>query len=79
MRQQRLCSSSLHRTGKARGPRRDTNLNVTILGDQQRYRVLAGQIERWLWPNHAAGTTVRRYEQYWTALIFIFAYTRIHI
>ena len=27
-------------------PRRNTVLNVTILGDQQRYRVLAGRIER---------------------------------
>ena len=27
-------------------PRRNTVLNVTILGDHQRYRVLAGRIER---------------------------------
>jgi hypothetical protein len=26
---------------------RNTVLDVTILGDQQRYRVLAGPIERW--------------------------------
>jgi hypothetical protein len=28
-------------------PRRTTILDVTILGDQQRYRVLAGRIEQW--------------------------------
>lgn len=28
-------------------PRRNTVLNVTILGDDQRYRVLAGRVERW--------------------------------
>ena len=32
-----------------KGPRpaRNTILNVTILGDQQRHHVLAGRIERW--------------------------------
>ena len=28
-------------------PRRDTVLDVIVLGNQARYRVLAGRIERW--------------------------------
>jgi hypothetical protein len=28
-------------------PRRDTILDVTLVGDHRRYRVLAGRIERW--------------------------------
>jgi hypothetical protein len=28
-------------------PQRDTILHVTVLGDQARYRVLAGRVERW--------------------------------
>jgi hypothetical protein len=34
-----------------KGPRlvRNTILDVTVLGDQQRYRVVAGPIERWAW------------------------------
>jgi len=38
--------SSAHRTGKGRALSGDAILHVTILGDQQRYRVLAGRIER---------------------------------
>jgi hypothetical protein len=32
-----------------KGPRRGTLLEVTILGDQRQYRVVAGRIERWVW------------------------------
>jgi len=34
-----------------KGPRpaRNTLLEVTVLGDEQRYRVVAGRIERWPW------------------------------
>jgi hypothetical protein len=35
-------------------PRRNTLLEVTILGDQRWYRVVAGRIERWAWER--AGT-----------------------
>jgi len=35
-------------------PRRDTLLEVTILGDQRRYRVVAGRIERWVWERMAS-------------------------
>ena len=35
-------------------PRRDTLLEVTILGDQRRYRVVAGRIERWAWEREAS-------------------------
>jgi len=30
-------------------PRRSTVLDVTLVGDPARYRVLAGRIERWAW------------------------------
>jgi hypothetical protein len=30
-------------------PARNTLLEVTILGDQRRYRVVAGRIDRWAW------------------------------
>ena len=36
-------------------PRRDTLLEVTILGDQRRYRVVAGRIERLGYPLHLKG------------------------
>jgi hypothetical protein len=35
-------------------PRRDTLLEVTILGDQRRYRVVAGRIESWVWEQAGA-------------------------
>jgi hypothetical protein len=39
-----------------KGPRpaRNTLLDVTVLGDQQRYRVVAGRIERWAWEREAS-------------------------
>ena len=39
-----------------KGPRpaRNTLLDVTVLGDQQRYRVVAGRIERWAWERAAS-------------------------
>jgi hypothetical protein len=39
-----------------KGPRpaRNTLLDVIVLGDQQRYRVVAGQIERWAWEREAS-------------------------
>src|SRR5438128_1172810 len=34
-------------------PQRDTILHVTVLGDQARYRVLAGRVERWAFERSA--------------------------
>jgi hypothetical protein len=35
-------------------PARNTVLDVTVLGDQQRYRVVAGRIEEWAWERAAS-------------------------
>jgi hypothetical protein len=35
-------------------PRRNTILEVIISGDQRRYRVIAGRIERWAFQNASA-------------------------
>ena len=39
-----------------KGPRpaRNTLVDVTVLGDQRRYRVLTGRIERWAWEREAS-------------------------
>lgn len=41
-------------------PRRNTVLDVTILGDQKRYRVLAGRIEQWRSAQHATHMPLAR-------------------
>lgn len=46
-------------------PRRGTILEVTILGDQRRYRVVAGRVERWMWEQAARRTSVRRFDLLW--------------
>jgi hypothetical protein len=34
-------------------PRRDTVLDVTLVGDEMRYHVVAGRIEQWAWARSA--------------------------
>ena len=48
---------SLHWKGPR--PQRNTILHVTVLGEQQRHRVLAGRVERWAFEQAQSGRTLK--------------------